>query len=164
MPLHPLRTDGNHLLGLVCVSRPCPWRLALPTTRVPTRAYTGEPCPWARCSLAEILALDEGAILPAPAVPASNRISVKHVQGHSSPMNTRWAEMCSGTQFTRECGRQAEGEGEDGGGGSGAGAGRARELEPEDQPGAFAGIPVSSWARGLAPNRFCGRNGVEVLS
>ena len=58
----------------------------LPVAR---RTFTRELCPWTRFSLAEILVLDDGAILPAPAVPASSRISarVTRVQGHCSPVN-----------------------------------------------------------------------------
>ena len=42
-----------------------------------------------RFSLADILVLDGGTILPAPALPASTRISarLKRVQGHGSPVN-----------------------------------------------------------------------------
>ena len=37
----------------------------------------GELCSWTRFSLAEILLLAGGAILPKPAVPASTRISAR---------------------------------------------------------------------------------------
>ena len=49
----------------------------------------GELCPWTRVSLAEILVLAGGGILPAPAVPASTRIfaRLKYVQEHSSAVS-----------------------------------------------------------------------------
>ena len=47
--------------------------------------FMAELCPWTHLILAGILVLVGGAILPAPAVPASTRISarLKHVQEHS---------------------------------------------------------------------------------
>ena len=52
-------------------------------------AVTGELCSWTHSSLAQILALAVGVILPAPAAPTSTRISarLKRVQEHSSPVN-----------------------------------------------------------------------------
>ena len=47
-------------------------------------------CLWAHFILAEIIVLAGGIFLPAPAVPASTRISsrLNRVQQHSSPVNT----------------------------------------------------------------------------
>ena len=55
-----------------------------------------ELCPWTRFSLVEILVLVGGAIPPAPAVPASTRISarLKRVQEHSSRVSMFTAELC----------------------------------------------------------------------
>ena len=55
----------------------------------PRQAFTGEPCPRTRFSLAEILVLVGGAIPPAPAVPSNTRISarMKRVVGHKSPVS-----------------------------------------------------------------------------
>ena len=39
--------------------------------------FTRELCPWTHFSLAEILVLVGGAILPAPVLPASTRISAR---------------------------------------------------------------------------------------
>ena len=57
--------------------------------------FTRETCSCSHFILAEILVLIAGAIPPAPAVPASTRISarLKHVQEHSSAVN-----MCSATE------------------------------------------------------------------
>ena len=62
--------------------RPGTWGLCLPM-------FTGEMCPGTRFILAGILVLVGGAVLPAPAVPASIRISagLKPVQEHSSAVN-----------------------------------------------------------------------------
>ena len=53
--------------------------LGVPFAQVPSDAdsFTRELRPWTRFSLAKILVLAGGAIPPAPAVPASTRISAR---------------------------------------------------------------------------------------
>ena len=55
---------------------------------LPLLMLTGEWCSYTHFSLAEIVVVVGGAIVPAPAVPASTRVSsrLKRVQGHSSPV------------------------------------------------------------------------------
>ena len=52
--------------------------------------FMGELCSLTHCSLADILVLADGTILPAPVMPSSTRIlaRLKCVQKHSLPVNT----------------------------------------------------------------------------
>ena len=59
------------------------------------QVFTGGLCSRTNVILAEILVLVGGAILPAPAVPASTRISARleRVQEHTSPVNVSLARV-----------------------------------------------------------------------